>query len=433
MILKLAKPNNPILKQKANHITAFDNNLKSLMADLSETLAFNGGLGIAAPQVGQPYALFLVSLPSHPAVYINPKIVKYSSKLSEMEEGCLSLPGYRGIVTRPIQVTMDYQDKSGKKKTIKASKLLARIIQHETDHLRGVLYIDRMTDKSKLFKVIPLRIVFFGTPETSLPVLSRLIGLKQTFDYEVVGVVSNSENTPVGSTARKFDIPIVPVDNLKSLRDVTFLEKIKSFKPDLFVVMSFRRILPPELLAIPKYGSINVHFSLLPKYRGATPVQTALLNGEEKTGVTLFLMNEKIDEGDVLAQKEVIVEEEDNFQSLSHRLAGITSTFLVGVMNQWINRRIKPQPQDHSRATYTKILTKEDGLFDPENPPTPEKLKNMIRAFYPWPGVWTTLKIRGTRELRVKLLPGKKVQIEGKKPVPLEEFKRGYPEFRLDW
>lgn len=438
MIRELLKPDDPILRKKAAKVTKFDGELKTIVKDLSETLEYTGGLGIAAPQVGIPFQIFVSALTGYPRVFINPQVVAYSKETSMMEEGCLSIPGYRGEVYRPNDVSISYLDQHGKKKIYAATKLLSKVLQHETDHLNGILYIDRMTKKDKFYQIIAYRIVFFGTPEFGLPILSTLVSLKYSFEYEVVGVVSSTDSTPIALAAKAQQIPIVtPISG--SLKNPGFREALSALKPDIFVVASFGHIIPKEVLALPKYGAINVHGSLLPHYRGASPIQASLLNGDTQTGVTFFIMDEKMDEGAILGQKEIAIDPSDTYLTLSQKMAQESSATIPSILHRYLNGRIKPQPQDHTQATYTTIggssstlITKESGYIDLKNPPEPKKITNMIRALTPWPGVWTKLETNGKTKL-VKLLPNHKVQIEGKTPIPLEDFKRGYPDFKLDW
>jgi len=427
MILELVNRDNQILHQKSKKVVDFKS-VKSLLANMEETLLFTGGIGLAAPQVGHNLAIFVLNIPTKPKIFINPKITSYSKEIVDLEEGCLSIPGYRAYVPRSKEVTIEYFDKFGKKKLVKATKLLGHAVQHETDHLNGILYPDLLSDKSKIYKVVPIRIVFFGTPQFGVPTLTKLISLKHSFEYEVVGVVTQSPSSPIARTAQKYDTPVIycPPKGV-SLKNPDFVKKIADLKPDLMVVASFGRILPKELLDLARLGNLNVHGSLLPKYRGASPIQTAISVGEKVSGLTIMLMNEKMDEGDLLSNAEIKIDGQDTYETYANKLSAVAPILLVNTMHAWVNKRVKPLPQDHKLATYTKILTKSDGFVELNNPP--KNLGNLIRAYHPWPGVWTKMANGKT----LKLLPDKKVQLEGKSPVSLDEFKRGYRDFRLDW
>ena len=213
--------------------------------------------------------------------------------------------------------------------------------------------------------------------------------------------------------------------------------KIKNLKPDLVVVASYGKIIPKEILKIPKYGCLNVHGSLLPKYRGPSPIQTAILNGDEETGITIILMDEKIDHGDVVANSKFKIQNSKlTYEELLKELANLGAKLLSETIPKWITGEIKPEPQDESRASYTKILKREDGKIDWSRPVS--EIEKKIRAFNPWPGAFTFIK-KNNKVIRVKILEAelpknnkliiKKLQPEAKKPMSFEEFKRGYPNF----
>lgn len=240
-----------------------------------------------------------------------------------------------------------------------------------------------------------MKIVFFGSPPFSIPVLSKL-----QEQFEVIKVI----------------------DQTQDLSEHT-LKELQSLEPDVFVVASFGKIIPHEFLAIPRLGSINIHPSLLPKYRGPSPIQTAILNGEKVTGVTFFKMDEQLDHGPVIEQFEAPIEETDTFESLGNRLFTKASEELVGILRNTETNQLKPQ--DDEKATETKKLTREDGYIDLDKLEV-KNLKLKIRAYYPWPGVWSKFKLNGGETI-IKLLPDAQVQVEGKKPVSYKDFLNGYP------
>jgi methionyl-tRNA formyltransferase len=188
--------------------------------------------------------------------------------------------------------------------------------------------------------------------------------------------------------------------------------------------------LPKDILEIPTKYPVNIHPSLLPKYRGPAPVSTAILNGDKYTGVTMMVMSEKMDSGDILASARLKIAPRDTTASLETKLANLGASLIHHVLHLATIGKIEPQPQDHTKATYTKILKKEDGLINWKNPP--ENLERLIRAYYPWPGVWCKFRMQNS-EFRIKLLPNKMVQVEGKDPVSLQQFKSGHKDFTLDW
>jgi len=272
-----------------------------------------------------------------------------------------------------------------------------------------------------------MRIVFIGTPKFGAIILEKLIENK----FKPVLVIT-AQDKPVGrkqiltpSTvkiiAQKYNIPVQNT-----------IYKIRDTKPDLVVVAAFSQILPKEILTIPKYGCLNVHPSLLPKYRGPSPIQAAILNGDKKTGATIILMDEKMDHGEIVANSEFqITNSKITSEELLKELANLGAKLLVETIPKWVNDKIKLKVQDESRATYTKILKKEDGKINWQKPA--EKIERQIRALNPWPGTYTIYKGKRLKILKAEILNNqlviKEAQLEGKKPMSFEDFLRGHPDF----
>mgnify|MGYP001594527633 FL=1 len=235
--------------------------------------------------------------------------------------------------------------------------------------------------------------------------------------------------------------PIAVFSNAKEQLDAEYL---KSLCADFFVVASFGKILKKNIIDIPKKGIINVHPSLLPKYRGPSPIQSALLNYEKETGITLFFIDEKIDHGQILAREKMQIADGDNYTSLIKKLAGLSVEMLVKTLPMIMAGKIEPEPQNESSATYTKKFTTQDAFVDLEKD-NPKEIWLKIRALNPEPGVYTVLKLKNGKELRLKLLEagfssgggfasgGKnakleliKVHPEGKGPMLYSAFLNGY-------
>jgi len=230
-------------------------------------------------------------------------------------------------------------------------------------------------------------------------------------------------------------------------------------KPDVGVLASFGAIVPPEILNSPKHGILNIHPSLLPKYRGPSPVQTAILNGEQQTGVTIIKMDEEIDHGPIVAQFREEILPTDTAESLYFRLFSAGAEVLKTILPAYINGRIQLREQDHSQATYTKKLTRENGFIPPEKLKeaiagnNAEIVDRQIRAYHPWPGTYTIIKFqipnkfqinskfkiqnKRLKILRAHLENGKlvldQVQLEGKRPVSFKQFCEGYPEAKIGY
>lgn len=195
---------------------------------------------------------------------------------------------------------------------------------------------------------------------------------------------------------------------------------------DLAVVAAYGKILSQQELNTPKYGCINVHPSLLPKYRGPSPIQSAILNGDQISGITIIKIDEKADHGPIIYQEQLELYDSDTFGTLSKKMFLKSAEVLPLIITDYMEDRIKPREQKHELATYCSQLTRESGYFDINNPPASEQLDRMIRAYYPWPGVWTKWNNK-----IVKFYPEGKIQMEGKKVMPLPDFLNGYPDFPL--
>lgn len=277
-----------------------------------------------------------------------------------------------------------------------------------------------------------MNIVFFGTPQFVTPVLETLVK-----HFTVIAVVT----APDKKAGRKQLLTPSPIkkfaldDNvqLPVLTPTTFDEEtrkqLSAMQPDLFVVAAYGYILPDEVLKIPPFGAINIHPSLLPKFRGPTPVPATLLSGDEVTGVTIIKMDEQMDHGPILAMQSYRIHETDTTETLLVHLFNLSAAMIPDIIMNYTNGKIEPKVQDESHATYTKLITKTDGMITVDNPPDKLTLDRMIRAYYPWPGVWTTVTIK-LKQVRVKFLPGEKVQMEGKNPVTIPACISGYPEMK---
>lgn len=277
-----------------------------------------------------------------------------------------------------------------------------------------------------------MKIIFIGTPEFGAAVLKKLIDsnlkpvLVVTETSKPVGRKQVLTPPPVKVLAEKYNIPILQP---KKILDSRF--QILDSKPDLILMAAYGQIMPKEILAIPKYGCLNVHPSLLPKYRGPSPIQAALLNGDEETGVTIMLTEEKMDAGPIVAQKELIIGQKDDYKTLHDKLADLGAELLVETIPKWLTGEIKARLQEEAQATYTKILKREDGQIDWQK--KPEEIERQIRALNPWPGAFTLYQGQRLKILKAGLENDKliieEVQPEGKKPMGFDDFLRGHPDF----
>lgn len=281
-----------------------------------------------------------------------------------------------------------------------------------------------------------LNIVFFGTSAFAVPILKSLakaeflkIAAVVTTPPKPAGRKREIVPSPVAVEAKALGLPILAPQKLK---DPEWLKAFGALKPDLAALASYGKILPQATLDIPKYGFINVHPSLLPKYRGASPIEGAILSGDEATGVTIMKMDAGTDHGPILAQEEVELSDSERASGLEEKLSRLGAELLIKTIPSYIHGEIVPEEQEHDKATFTKLISREDGRIDLKD--NPAEIWRKFRAYSPWPGVWTIIRIKN-QEVRIKLLDieftdGKirinKLQPEGKKPMSAEEFERGY-------
>ena len=253
-----------------------------------------------------------------------------------------------------------------------------------------------------------MRLVFMGTPDFASASLEALLRSNDS----VVGIVTQPDRpkgrghtltpSPVKLLAQRAQVPLLQPLKMK---DPEFLHALAGWKPDLIVVSAFGRILPPAILSLPPHGCINVHGSLLPKYRGAGPIQWAIMNGEKETGITTMLMDVGMDTGAMLLQEAIPIMPDDTAGTLSPRLAELGGRLLAETIVRLKAGTLVPQPQDTSLATLAPLLTKEDGAIDWTLPAM--ALANRVRGLSPWPGAYTTVAGSDSwRIWRALALPG---------------------------
>jgi methionyl-tRNA formyltransferase len=293
-----------------------------------------------------------------------------------------------------------------------------------------------------------MRVLFIGTGEIGVPVLRWLI---ESEANELVGVVTQPDK-PVGREQRTESPPIkaafadrnLPVLQPKRIKNA--VEEIQALKPDVIVVMAYGQILPRPILEIPRIACLNLHASLLPRHRGAAPIQASIVAGDRETGISVMYMDEGLDTGDLLLQKRIEIAPDETGGSLHDRLAGIAPATLDDALTQLQSGTAARTPQDSSAATYAPKLEREHGRIDWSEPAA--LIERKIRAFDPWPGAFTILRDADARERKLKvfrahlaeksssvpfLVPAKdkalvldEVQLEGKRRMSAEKFLRGY-------
>jgi methionyl-tRNA formyltransferase len=284
-----------------------------------------------------------------------------------------------------------------------------------------------------------MKYIFWGSPEFAAIILEKLIGAE--FIPEAVACnpdrpfgrkkIITPPPTKIFVAGKKtLSIPVLQPEKL----DKNFISQVSKFNPGIFIVAAYSKIIPQEILDIPKFGTIGVHPSLLPKYRGASPIQSAVLNGEKETGTTLYLMDAKMDNGPILAQKKLENGNLDkiNYEDLEKGLAELSADLLIETLPKFIKGEINPLPQNQAEATFTKKFLTQDGFVDLKKN-SPIEIERKVRALNPDPGVWTIwqggkpfdsvqgkrMKILGAELGAENNLILKKIQFEGKKPQTL--------------
>jgi len=319
-----------------------------------------------------------------------------------------------------------------------------------------------------------LRIIYMGTPYFAVPALKALIqgstsGAVLPEGYEIATVVTRPDKaagrgreiifSPVKQTALAHGLPVWQPGSFKKAENSAALA---AYHADLYLVAAFGQILPQTVLDQPRYGTLNVHASLLPRYRGADPIAEAILQGDSEAGVTIMRLDAGIDTGDMLLRRSSPLSEDETTASLTNKLADLGAQALLEALPLWIAGKITPEPQDESKASHTRMLRKEDGEIRWDLPAA--VLARQVRAYTPWPGSYThwrgkLLKIIQAHPLAVEpeaaVLPGtvsvreeaghqvlaivtgsglllvKQLQLEGKRAMSAEEFLRGYPQIAL--
>ncbi len=308
----------------------------------------------------------------------------------------------------------------------------------------------------------PLRIVFMGTPAFAVPTLDALANA----GYNIIGVYTQPDRrsgrgrrytpSPVKRAAQARSIPVFQPASLR--RDADARRQLRLLAPQLIVVAAYGLFLPPETLAVPPLGALNIHPSLLPRYRGPSPVAAAILNGDTTTGVSIMQIDEGMDSGPILAQRQTPIRDDEAADALTHRLFAMGAALLADILPRWTAGEITPQPQDENAVVVTHLLSRQDGAIDWQQPAS--HIARQVRAYHPWPSSFTRWRNRQLKILQasadhtsrapsVPAPPGKvaplpdgisvscgegmlrlqRVQLEGRQALDIADFLKGYPDF----
>src|SRR5690349_11370502 len=304
-----------------------------------------------------------------------------------------------------------------------------------------------------------LNLVFCGTPQFAVPTLDKLVEAGHSIHLVLTqpdrpkGRGLELVASPVKQTALRYNLPIYQPEKIKTNEELQ--ARLREITPDAIIVVGYGRIIPKWMLDLARYGNINLHASLLPKYRGAAPIQWAIASGEKVTGVTVMRIDEGLDTGDILLQQDLPINDDDTSETLAPRLAALGAELMIESLQRLQAATITPQPQDHAKASLAPILTKEDGRIDFTR--TAQEIYNRLCGFQPWPGAFTTFrgKTLGVTAARRATLPNGaagasegqvlvrgaqvfvgcgegtvlellEVQPEGRKRMPVRDFANGY-------
>jgi methionyl-tRNA formyltransferase len=249
-------------------------------------------------------------------------------------------------------------------------------------------------------------LIFCGTPRFAVPTLERLIQSGHTLPLVVTqpdrprGRGLAPAASPVKEAALRLGVPVIQPEQIRN--NVEFREQLAAVRPDAIIVVGYGRIIPQWMIDLPRLGNLNLHASLLPRYRGAAPIQWAIANGQSVTGVTTMRIDAGLDTGDILQQREMPIEAEDTSETLSAALAGMGADLMLETLHGLDQGGIRPIPQDHTKASLAPILKREDGKIDFHRPAS--EIFNRLRGFQPWPGAYTSFK-------------GRNLQVWGARPV----------------
>ncbi len=299
------------------------------------------------------------------------------------------------------------------------------------------------------------KIVFFGSDENSAKLLTELIQA----DYNIELIITKTskktgrvkKQNPVRKIAEQSNIKIIEKDKLSDLESI---EILKNTQANLAILLSYGTMIPQDILDSFPLGIINIHPSLLPKYRGPSPVQTTLLNGDKEAGVSIMLLAKEMDAGPIIAQKKITISPEDDHKTLNNKLFSLGNKLLINNLDKYINNEIQTHPQDNNQATYAQMIEKKDGLIDWNN--SAKNINNKIKAFYNWPGAYTYFNNKLLKIVEAKFLEKNTehqtaevfleddkiaiqtkngllcpliVQIEGKQKIDINSFINGYKDF----
>ena len=397
--LEIRTFDDPVLRKKAKPVPRVSKSVKKTLDDMLDSMHKASGIDLAAPQIGIPKRLVVIDVGEGPYFLVNPEIV-YESEETEVDwEGCLSWPGFIGEVERPVRVLVKALDRDGRTTWVEGEGILARALCHEIDHLDGIMFVDRAITIAEIvpeeleeeLEQMDLTCVFMGSPEFSLPSLEALIeaGIKVplviTQPDRPYGRKKVLKATPVKERATELGIQVLTPDGSWPPEVISAIREVE---PDFIVVAAFGQKLPEEVLDIPKYGCLNVHPSLLPKYRGGNPIQRQIMAGETESGVSIMYMDPNVDAGDICLQKSLTIGPNETLGSLEKRLSVLGAQALLEAIASIYSGNSSRTPQDEKAKTVAFHLKPGEEIIDWTR--SAQEIHNLVRALSPAPGAVTS-------------------------------------------
>lgn len=259
----------------------------------------------------------------------------------------------------------------------------------------------------------PINLIFLGTPDLAVPFLEALTNEP---DFKVLAVVTQPDRpvgrkqiltpSPIKELALKKGLPVLQPETLK---DETIQNKLANLEADIFIVVAYGLMIPNKILSLPKLGCLNVHPSLLPKYRGPSPIQSAIVNGDKETGISIMILDKGMDTGPILAQEKIVLSDDETQGSLIEKIKLLGPKLLIKTLHDYSAGKIKPVSQDNSQTVVCKMLSRDSGHIDWNR--SAIEINRQIRAYQPWPGCWT-IWLRDDKEIRLKILKVKLSEIK---------------------
>ncbi len=423
----------PVLREKCKPVDLKKDRkqIEQLIGSMIEAMRNHDGIGLSAPQLGKLLNIIVAEYkpeeiddfdpPFDLQILINPRIITKSKETNIYVEGCLSLPNLEIEIERPADIIIEYQDLNGKTIRKEATGLLSRVIQHEADHLEGILFTDHLPQKyinQNMEELKKIKFGFISSSNIAIPLLEKIADsslrpdLIITESAKPAGRGLRITSNPLADFATNLDLPVLETDS----KDTT-LKILEKYKLDACLVFAFGQILPQQAIDAVKYGIYNVHPSLLPKLRGATPIQSALLDDLNQTGISLIKIDTKVDSGDLIAQVPLAINKNDHCRDLWDKVGKKTAEFIPNAYVRALTGQIIASKQNENEATYTKKIEDTDLNIKPSQ--DPQKIYRLIKASNCSKRPYVFIKGRriifDQAEFNGKEVILKYIQIEGKK------------------